>query len=217
MDETNSQTPAVNVKEEYRQKKENKEREAQKRANKIKDMKRVRRLAWMVVIMAIGWVTVRFATRDDKPSQHVGEYFQAQSREHIAEGITHPSYNSNPPTGGWHYADPAKTGVYDEELPDEQVIHNLEHSHIWFAYKPDLSADQIEMLVKIAKDYGSRVIMTPRAANDVPVAIVAWERLLKLETVEGEKIKSFVEAYRNKAGPEKNIPDFDFKDWRAKR
>lgn len=217
MNEIDSQTSVGGGREEYQLKKENKEKEAQRQVQKVKNAKRIRRLAWVLVAVVVVWVLARFTVHDDEQPQYLGDYFQAQSRDHIAVGAEHPAYNSNPPTGGWHYAGPAKTGLYDKELPDEQLVHNLEHSHIWFAHKPDLPADQIAMLAKIVKDYGSRVIMTPRAANDSPIAVVAWEHLLKLEAVESEKIASFVKAYRNQAGPEKNIPDLDFKDWREKK
>lgn len=201
---------------EYFQKKEAKEKEAQKAAQRAKFNRLSHKLPWLVAAIIIVWVVVRLS-KDDGAPVHVGEYFQAQSREHIEVGTTHPAYNSNPPTGGWHYASPAKTGIYDVELPDEQLIHNLEHSHIWIAYRPDLSVKQVEMLAEVAKDYGSRVIMTPRKANDALIALVAWEHLLKMDTVDKAMVDSFVKAHRNKAGPEKNIPDFDFKDWRTKK
>ena len=41
---------------------------------------------------------------------------EIQSRDHIAVGAEHLVYNSNPPTGGWHYAQPAQTGIYDKEF-----------------------------------------------------------------------------------------------------
>lgn len=202
---------------EYLAKKENKEKEIQRQAGRAKIAKRIRRLALAAVVVIVVWAVARFTARDDSQPQHTGEYFPAQSRDHIEVGAEHPAYSTNPPTGGWHYANPAKTGIYDIELPDEQLIHNLEHSHIWFAYHPNLPADQIEVLTAIAKDYGSRVIMTPRTANDRPLAIVAWEHLLKMDTVNKEVIDSFVKTHRNKAGPEKNIPDLDFKDRRSSK
>lgn len=207
-----------NLKSEYELKKENKEREIQGQVRKAKIAKRLRRLVWMMGVLIVVWGVVRFIGRDDdQQGETAGDYFPAQSRDHIAVGATHAAYNSNPPTGGWHYAEPAKTGIYDQELPDEQLIHNLEHSHIWVAYRPDLAQDQIEALANIVQNYGSRIIMTPRGANDTPITIVAWEHLLRLDTVDKAKIGSFVKIHRNKAGPEKNIPDFEFKDWRTKK
>ena len=174
-------------------------------------------LRWIMVLVVLALLALLFykyikkeAIRNPIP----GDYFSAQSRDHIPLNQDHPGYNSNPPTGGWHHAQPAQTGIYDKEFPDETLVHNLEHSHIWIAYKPDLSAEQIEKLVDIAKDYGSKIIMTPRSANDSPIALVAWEHLLKMDAVDELAAREFIEAYRGIAGPEKLL-DSGFKDFRG--
>jgi hypothetical protein len=173
---------------------------------------------WLVVALLIVvcfWFIYDYFHKSAQQAARVpGEYFQAQSRDHIDIGAKHDAYNSNPPTGGWHYPTPAQTGIYDTPFPDEQLIHNLEHGHIWIAYKPNLPADQIEKLADIAKSYGSKIIMTPREANDSPIAIVAWEHLFKLDSVDEPQIKVFIDAYRGH-GPE-IIPDFGFQDFRKK-
>lgn len=170
----------------------------------------------LAVLILAGWPIYSYFRKasDQATKSAPGQYFQAQSRDHIKPGAEHVAYNSNPPTGGWHYDQPAQTGIYDKEFSDEQLIHNLEHSHIWIAYKPDLSADQIEKLADIAKDYGSKIIMAPRPTNDTSIALVAWEHLLKMDSTDETVAREFIEAYRGLAGPEK-IPDFGFKDFRG--
>lgn len=200
-------------KNEYFLKKEEKEKIAREEGKK-KMLKNG--MWWLGFVVLTGlfvwWVYGYFKTASlDETAP--GEYYQAQSRDHIQSGAEHLAYNSNPPTGGWHYDQPAQTGIYDTEFPDEKLVHNLEHSHIWIAYKPDLSADQIEKLADLAKDYGSKIIMTPRAANDSPIAFVAWEHLLKMELYDEAMARKFIEAYRGLVGPEK-IADFGFKDFR---
>lgn len=207
----------LETKNEYFARKEEKEkiRKEEKREQMIK-----RSLRWLGFLVITGlfiwWVYNYFQTASVKKSSVVGEYLSAQSRDHIQSGAEHPAYNSNPPTGGWHYDQPAQSGIYDKEFRDEQLVHNLEHSHIWIAHKPDLEAQQIELLADIAKDYGSKIIMTPRQANDSPIALVAWEHLLKMETVNEATVREFIEAYRGIAGPEK-IADFGFKDFRGSK
>lgn len=63
-----------------------------------------------------------------------GTAYQIQGREHITVGASHLPYNSNPPTSGPHYDNAAPWGIYDHELPDEQLIHNLEHGGVWISY-----------------------------------------------------------------------------------
>lgn len=204
-------------KNEYFVKKEEKEQVArEERKNRM--MRNV--IKWIIVfavLALLGWPIYNYFKKASAPiSTTSGDYFKAQSRDHIQPSATHLAYNSNPPTGGWHYDQPAQTGIYDKEFADEQLVHNLEHSHIWIAYKPDLSADQIEKLANIAKDYGSKIIMTSRSANDSPVALVAWEHLLKMEVADEVIVREFIEAYRGTAGPEK-IADFGFRDFRTKK
>ncbi|MDP3696515.1 MAG: DUF3105 domain-containing protein [Candidatus Taylorbacteria bacterium] len=203
-------------KNEYFAKREDKEKAAQEEQRKKMTGKIIKWAIALAVLVLLGWpIYSYFKKASDKSAKSApGQYFQAQSRDHIKVGAEHPTYNSNPPTGGWHYDQPAQTGIYDKEFADEQLVHNLEHSHIWIAYKPDLPVDQIEKLADIAKDYGSKIIMTPRQANDTPIALVAWEHLLKMDSVDEAVVREFIDAYRGLAGPEK-IADFGFKDFRV--
>lgn len=131
--------------------------------------------------------------------------FASLGAAHINPGSSHPPYNSNPPTSGWHYPQPAAWGIYDNQLADETLIHNLEHGGIWISYRPDLPEDQKAKLKEIAGRYKSKVILEPRVQNDSPIALVAWQRLLKLDTVDEAKITQFISTYKNR-GPER-VPD----------
>jgi|SRR3989344_3977657 len=200
----------------YFAKKDEKDKAIQEERRK----KMIKKVSWGLVILAgLGLLTLPVYNYFKKATVNQvnvsGEYFQSQSRDHIPVGQSHDAYNSNPPTGGWHYETSVQTGIYDTFFPDEQIVHNLEHSHVWIAYKPNLPVDQIEKLADIAKTYGSKIIMTSREANDTPIAIVAWEHLLKIESFDEARIKGFIDAYRGIAGPEK-IPDSGFKDFRKK-
>ena len=48
---------------------------------------------------------------------------------HVPEGQT-VIYNIIPPTSGPHWPRWADCGFYPEGLPDERIVHNLEHSNI---------------------------------------------------------------------------------------
>lgn len=204
-----------NLANEYFEKKESKDKEAQSREAK-KKMKKI--LVWVIILIAAGfgfWMFILPMFEGVDTPEVKGAFFPAQSREHIAIGATHPDYNSDPPTGGWHYDSPAQSGIYDKELPDEQLVHNLEHGHIWISYRPDLDAETIEKLAEIAKSYSSKIIIAPRAKNDTPIALAAWEYLLNLDNFDEGQILGFIKAHRGK-GPE-NIPDFGFDDFRENK
>jgi len=127
----------------------------------------------------------------------IGDAYQSQGREHIAEDADHAPYNSNPPTSGPH-ASEVDWGIYDEELPDERLIHNIEHGGIWISYK-GINEKELEELKSIAKNYPQRVVLTLRSKNDDKIAVASWKRLLSLDMVDKEKIIEFIEKNTNKS------------------
>ena len=119
-------------------------------------------------------------------------------QEHIKIGASHPPYNSNPPTSGHHYEEPAKTGVYEEELPDEQLVHNLEHGEIWIAYHPRVLKEVVEALKQFDSAW---VVIEPRKANETDIVVAAGGRLdafnLDGKPLDTQRIKDFIQRYRN--------------------
>lgn len=178
----------------------------QERAERLKGVK-VRRLKraikWVIVLAIIAGAIYGIAAWQKYLEQHKpGTAYLDQGREHIAVGAEHAAYNSNPPTSGPHYAEPAPWGFYDEALPDEQLVHNLEHGGVWIAYKNSEDAELKAALKKIADDYTVKVIVTPRPQNDARISVAAWTRLLAMETYDETALRDFIKAFINR-GPEK--------------
>lgn len=178
------------------------ERERQERFQSSRRKKLARAGLWLVflaVVVAGSYGAVVFSKKaqERKPGVEVPD----QGALHIGIGQEHEPYNSNPPTSGPHYAEPAKWGIYDHELPDEQLVHNLEHGGIWISYRDSDNTDLIHELKDIADDYSLKVILTPRPQNDSLIAVAAWGRLLKLESFDRKQIIDFIKAFINK-GPE---------------
>lgn len=153
-----------------------------------------------VVVVAVVGLIAWSASRPQS-----GERIAGLGRTHISPGQPHPAYNSNPPTSGWHTPQVASWGASRAEIPDEVLLHNLEHGGIWLSYKNPSDTVLVEKLEALASRYGSKVIVTPRSKNDSPIAIAAWERLLKLDTYDENRIVEFINAFRNR-GPER-VPD----------
>lgn len=128
-----------------------------------------------------------------------------QGRDHVGPGQPHPPYNSNPPTSGWHYGTTAPWGFHNTALPDELIIHNLEHGGIWISYKDENDSEVVDALVALARQFPRKVIMTHRSANDTRLAVAAWGRLMKLERFDRDAIVDFINRFKNK-GPEL-VPD----------
>ena len=151
----------------------------------------------MLIIGSLGYGVVYLATRPEKPMH--GTVSPILGRDHIPIGTAHPQYNSNPPTSGSHYAKEAEWGVYQNELPDEQLVHNLEHGGIWISYKPNIDPAIKAKLDLIGNRYKETVIVTPRAKNDSMIALASWGRLEKLDNFDEAEIINFIDANKNKS------------------
>lgn len=115
-------------------------------------------------------------------------------------------YSTTPPTSGNHWDRPARCGFYEEELPDERIVHNLEHSHIVVSY--NLPGDgQVNQLRDALDAVGlSEIWGVARSYDKIPtgtVALAAWGVLDTMQGVDGERIKTFFETYSGALGPEK--------------
>lgn len=63
----------------------------------------------------------------------------------------------------------------------------------------------VEQIKQVTKKTGmDRLIVVPRPNLNTPIALTAWTKLMKLETVNEEKITAFVKEFRNQ-GPEKTM------------
>ena len=127
-----------------------------------------------------------------------------QGRSHIAVGSGRPDYNSDPPTSGAHYSQPVSRGVHDEELSDEEAVHNLEHGEVWITYRSGLASEIVDALKRITRR-NSKVVLSPRARNGTDIALAAWGRLDAFNVEQGvldaQRIEDFIARYRNR-GPE---------------
>jgi len=142
--------------------------------------------------------------REEGPGQRI----PIQGTDHIPTGVTidktqFRSYNSNPPTSGPHWDDPASPGIYEQTLPDEQLIHNLEHGYIAINHNcsKQQCPDLVNQLTGVYNLYKSKVIVNYRPKTAWPIALTAWGRLDTMDAFDEQRIIKFISAYRNK-GPE---------------
>ena len=129
--------------------------------------------------------------RSDKYVEGVGvSQAMMPTAEHLPTGQV-VQYSTTPPTSGNHWATPARCGFYSDGLPDEQVVHNLEHSNIVISY--NLAApEEVEALRKAVDRVGlSRAWGVTRYYDKVPpgtVALAGWNWENSLNCVNQAKI-----------------------------
>ncbi len=204
MDEQNNSVGHNNQELDKKERRELKHQEEQQQLASRQRQKKLKKIfVWtgaVVILVWVGWGIYKWAKESeaDKP----GEAVTVQPAVHIQPGEPLPGiYLSNPPVSGWHYGQTAEWGIYDKELVDQNVIHNLEHGGIWISYKPDAPPELIAKLKEVAGRYSRKIILAPRAANDSPIALAAWGRLDKFDYFDEARIVKFIKAHKDK-GPE---------------
>ena len=163
-------------------------------------------LVTLVILVGGIWFLGSQGTKEQEKlnKSFVGEKVEAAGNGfHVKRGESHPPYNTNPPASGPHWGDGvAGAGIHDKEVPDELLVHSLEHGAAILWYKSDLSQDQVEKLKNIFSEASGKKIMVPRKDLDVPVALTSWGWMLKLQSIDEAKIKEFIETNNDRA-PEK--------------
>ena len=137
----------------------------------------------------------------------------------------HPDYTSKPATSGWHVGQTVRWGLYQEFVPDEILVHNLEHAGVGVHYNcpegcSDLLAKLVQILNRSADNWvdewvgemraaGDRallahaedvrdhfkVVMSPYPDMDARVALTAWGFIDKLEEFDRSRILDFLKAH----------------------
>ncbi len=171
--------------------------------------------AWIGAGLAFAALVAYLAWQQSRPIPRTGEDIPIQSADHIEFGQPHGPYSSNPPTSGPHYAQPAEPGFYEAAPPDEQLVHNLEHGYviIWYncsALAPE-ACDQLKSQVRTAMQSAGvsrytgtpKLIAVPRPDMETLIALTSWGRLDKFDAFDGERIRNYIRAFRDRA-PEPN-------------
>ena len=143
----------------------------------------------------------------------VGQKVADEGNSHINPGQK-ATYNQSPPTSGSHWNQagvaPVPWGIKDATLPNEAIVHNLEHGGVVVFYK-GLTADETDKLkdlVRLMMNNGlKKIVLEPYAEmQDARVAVSAWDWSLKLPAYDDVQIVKFVKShYDGPDAPERGI------------
>lgn len=164
---------------------------------------RMRRLTRIVVLVGtaafiIWFLFLRNAIPDAIAGHEVESYdpFISESRTGTLHTDQPVTYESDPPVSGSHAARPVNCGVYAEQVPNENMVHTLEHGAVGILYNPEASPDEIEQIEALVQSYDSHVISAPYAELDPQYAITSWAYTMPLESYDEAAVKEFVDVFR---------------------
>ena len=132
------------------------------------------------------------------------------SRDHFAAtlriaDVDPEGYNTIPPTSGRHWDAWSDCGFYNYPLPDELLVHNLEHGNIVISYNLADDAEVAELRAAVAAVPLAAEFAIVRRYPRLPpgmVALAAWGALDRMLGVDAGRIAGFFEQYPGTAGPE---------------
>ena len=124
------------------------------------------------------------------------ETFTGLTNRHTKNAVAYPQ---SPPVGGDHNPAWQNCGVYDTPVANENAVHSLEHGAVWLAYRPDLPADQVEVLRALARGH-SHILVSPYPGLTEAVVATAWGKQLRLDSVTDPRLVQFIANYEE--GPQ---------------
>lgn len=140
----------------------------------------------------------------------------AQDRQMPDEGQAHiPNDTSGvykapyPPTSGQHWGNTwAEWAMYDDPIPPEVFVHNLEHGGIVLLYRcdtpcPTLVAELRDLYRTFprAKHGKVKMVVAPDPKIRTPITILAWTWLDELPKLDRDRLLRFYRAHVDR-GPE---------------
>ena len=197
--------PGVDVTEQRRQRLEARRQakaEAERaRLRAARRQKLISRALAVVLIVAVGWFLF---LRNQRPSEIAGHELtllsESGSGRHVTSQVNYPT---RPPVSGEHAGQPTSCGKFGEPLPDENLVHTLEHGAIGLFFDPQ-QADQedIERLEGVVDDYESHVFSAPYEQMPSAFAIASWGEMMRLDELDLPAVREYIDTFRQK-GPEK--------------
>ena len=166
-----------------------------------------------------------FVSRDQQLAGERGPYNAGgpvpqdpdDGRAHVPDSIVPETrYSIYPPTSGPHWNTlgsqannyeraPAGWGPYERVIPDQALIHNLEHGGIGMHYDTtkcdtDSCAEIAATLERIAKDWNdddtyTGFVISPYPFTDTVITLTAWRHHLRLGEIDEPKMLEFIDAY----------------------
>lgn len=143
---------------------------------------------------------VAYDTTGWPATSHNGPAARALPHNHVNGSIR---YSVTPPVGGDHNGVWMNCGVYNQPVPAERAVHDLEHGAIWMTYQPSLPHTEVQALrafearQSIVPNTGSRYIdLTPFPGLPAPIVVSSWGFQLRLTSPADPRLQKFVNMFR---------------------
>ena len=115
--------------------------------------------------------------------------------DHIQLNDSHPDYNSKPAVSGWHSGFTVEWGFHDYEIPDEVLVHNLEHGGVGIHYDCPVGCNSVVQSLRMVAERYDKVVVSPYPRLDSMIVLTAWTYVDKLNQFDEVRITNFIAAH----------------------
>jgi len=149
------------------------------------------------------------------PPQVNGDHIVGQAIDEMPHFHVDPSlkvqYNHDPPTSGCHYSianqAPVPPGAYNQEIPAEYWVHNLEHGYVVVLFNCPTGCDSdFQKLVQWRKGLPpdpagngqipyAKVVVLPWHTMPVKFAAVSWDYYQGWDSLDISKVQAFYDNH----------------------
>ncbi|WP_244209461.1 DUF3105 domain-containing protein [Rathayibacter festucae] len=142
-------------------------------------------------------------------NQQIVEARQIDGLQTFENDATHVAgtvdYEQTPPAGGPHNAVWMNCGVYNEPVPNENAVHDLEHGAVWATYDPSLPQSEVDALIAAMPE--TYAVVSPYEGLDSPIVLSAWDAQVAIDSPEDPRIDAFIERFwQSSTAPEPGAP-----------
>jgi hypothetical protein len=129
------------------------------------------------------------------------------------QGFGSVDYHTDPPTSGRHVGDFAQQFINEAPVPDEVLVHMMEHGYVvvWYncGASPALGGEgcatlrsDLTQLVQQAVGQGKAAVLTPDGSMPHRLAVTAWQFMDAFDEYDGQRIQTFIDTFSCRFDPE---------------
>lgn len=181
-------------------------------AQRHKQQRRARIVRIVVTLASVVAIVWFLFLRNSIPNAIAGheledfDTFASESRANQLHTTDPVTYTEVPPVSGQHSPNPADCGVYGEPIPNENMVHTLEHGSVGILYQPDAPVEEVREAESIVQEFDSHAFSAPYEGLEDPYTIVAWAHLMRLDSFDREAVVEFFDVFRQGGDAPESTP-----------
>jgi hypothetical protein len=184
------------------------EAKAQAMAAQRRRQQRERLVRWLSIAALLTVAFWFLFLRGRGPTEIEGHPISSFSATGVGEHVQGTvNYETTPPVAGPHAQSSAPCGVYAEQIPNENLVHTLEHGGVGLLYVPELDPKDIEEIESIVRDYDTHTFSAPYPGMETQIALVSWGRMMRLDELDVSAMREYIDTFRAEGPEDQECPN----------